>query len=72
MKAEELLQDLQKDTTQDAAIEQQDSLRERLSAIVAGSKQYLGRELQLSDIDGMNPQEVDKLYCYMTGENPVS
>ena len=27
-----------------------------------GSKQYLGRELQLSDIDNMAPQEVDKLY----------
>ena len=34
-------------------------------AIVAGggSKQYLGCELQLSDIDGMITQEVDKLYC---------
>ena len=28
-----------------------------------GRKQYLGRELQLSDIDNMAPQEVDKLYC---------
>ena len=27
-----------------------------------GSKQYLGRELQLSDIDNMAPQEVAKLY----------
>ena len=38
--------------------------RERLSANVdgGGSKQYLGRELQLSDIDQMNPQETDKLY----------
>ena len=46
-------------------IQQQDSKRERLSAIVAGggSRQYLGRDLQLSDIDGMTPQEVDKLYC---------
>ena len=35
-----------------------------LSTIVAGggSKQNLGCELQLSDIDGMNPQEVDNLY----------
>ena len=35
-----------------------------LSATVAGggSEQYLGSELQLSDIDDMNPQEVDKLY----------
>ena len=39
--------------------------KEKNLAIVAdgGSKQYLGRELQLSDIDGMTPQEVDKLYC---------
>ena len=46
-------------------MQQQDSKRERLSAIVAGggSRQYLGRDLQLSDIDGMTPQEVDKLYC---------
>ena len=37
--------------------------RERLSANVdgGGSKQYLGRELQLSDIDQMNPRETDKL-----------
>ena len=28
-----------------------------------GSRQYLGRELQLSDIDKMTPQELDKLYC---------
>ena len=27
------------------------------------SRQYLGRELQLSDIDRMTPQELDKLYC---------
>ena len=65
LNAEELLQDLPKDTTQDATIEQQDAKRERLQAIVAGggSKQYLGSELQLSDIAGMNRQEVDKLTC---------
>ena len=65
MNAEEILQYFLKDTAQDAVIEQQDAKRERLSAIVAGggSKQYLKRDLQLSDIDGMNPQEVDKLYC---------
>lgn len=64
MNAEELLQDIPQDTTQDVAM-QQDPKRERLSVIVAGggSRQYLGRELQLSDIDGMTPQEVDKLYC---------
>ena len=46
-------------------MQKQYSKRERLSAIVAGggSRQYLGRELQLSDIDEMTPQEVDKLYC---------
>ena len=39
--------------------------RERLSAIVAGvgSRQYLGREVQLSDIDQMSAEEIDKLYC---------
>ena len=36
LNAEELLQDLPKDTTQDAAIEQQDAKRERLQAIIAG------------------------------------
>ena len=66
MNAEDLLQGIPQDLMQDVAPEQQqDSKRERLSAIVAGggSKQYLGRELQLSDIDNMAPQEVDKLYC---------
>lgn len=65
MNAEDLLQGIPQDTTQDVATEQQqDSKRERLSAIVAGgdSKQYSGRELQLSDIDNMTPQEVEKLY----------
>ena len=49
MNAEELLHDLPKDTAQDVAKEQQYANRKRLSAIVAGggSKQYLGRELQL-------------------------
>ena len=41
-------------------MEQQDA-KKRLSANVAGggSKQYLGRDLKLSDIDGMTTQEVD-------------
>lgn len=61
MNAEELLQDIaveQKD-------ENEDTNRERLSAIVAGggSKQYLGRDLQLSDIDGMSTEHINKLYC---------
>ena len=48
--------------TQQQHVQQQ---QHRLSAIVAGggSRQYLGRDLQLSDMDGMTPQEVDKLYC---------
>ena len=38
--------------------------RERLSTLVAGgkSKQYLGKELQMSDIDKMTPEEIIKLY----------
>ena len=66
MNPEDILQGIPQDTTQDVTMEQQqDSKKERLSAIVSGggSKQYLGQELQLSDIDNMAPQEVDKLYC---------
>jgi len=39
--------------------------KDRLSAIVAGggSKQYLGRDLQLTDIDSMSNEEINKLYC---------
>ena len=68
MNAEELFdisqaipQDATSQTTQDA----QESKRERLSAIVAGggSCQYLGREVQLSDIDKMSTEEISKLYC---------
>ena len=71
MDAEDLLDNIQLDITEDVQqaaqqqqhMQQQYSKRERLSAIVAGSgsRQYLGRELQLSDIDGMSQQEVDKL-----------
>ncbi|CAC5387585.1 unnamed protein product [Mytilus coruscus] len=45
--------------------DKQDKKRERLSSVVAGgnSKQYLGKELQLSDIDKMTPEQIDKLYC---------
>ena len=64
MKAEELLDISQApqdatSQTQDA----QDSKRERLSAIVAagGSRKYLGREVQLSDLDKMPTEELDKL-----------
>ena len=39
--------------------------RERLSAIIAGggSKNYLGKDLQISDIDTMTPEQINKLYC---------
>lgn len=37
--------------------------RERLSAVVAGgfSRQYLGKDLELSDIDSMPPEEIKKI-----------
>ena len=56
MNAEELLQNV---------VCEQDTKLERLSAIVAGggSKQYLGREFQLSDIDDMSAEQINKLYC---------
>ncbi|CAC5387988.1 unnamed protein product [Mytilus coruscus] len=45
--------------------DKQEKKHERLSSVVAGgnSKQYLGKELQLSDIDKMTPEQIDKLYC---------
>ena len=30
---------------------------------VVGSKQYLGKDLQMSDIDTMTPEQINKLYC---------
>ena len=68
MNAEELLQDIdfESDTTVQANEKDiQEIKRERLSAIVAGggSKQYLGRDLQLSDIDTMTAEEINKLHC---------
>ena len=65
MNAEDLLKDIQLDAQEEQQDLQQESKRERISAIVAGggSRQYFGRELQLSDIDTMTPQELDKLYC---------
>lgn len=58
MDAEELLQEELKE-------EVDDKKRERLSAIVAGggSKQYLGKDLQMSDIDTMTSEQINKLYC---------
>ena len=60
MNAEELLQNTELNED-----DKQDTKRERLSAIVAGggSKQYLGRDLQLSDIDTMTAEQINKLYC---------
>ena len=68
MNPEELLQDISQDLPQDhinPKDEKQDIKRERLSSIVAGggSKQYLGKELQISDIDNMTPEQINKLYC---------
>ena len=72
MNAEDLLDNIPLDIPQDVQqgapqlhMQQQDSKRERPSPIVAGggSRKYLGRDLQLSDIDGMTPREIDKLYC---------
>ena len=65
MNAEDLLKDIPLESPDEQHDLQQESKRERISAIIAGggSRQYLGHELQLSDIDKMNPQEVDKLYC---------
>ena len=67
MNAEELLQDidLQAKTESDVEDDKQETKRERLSAIVAGggSKQYLGKDLQMSDIDTMTPEQINKLYC---------
>ena len=62
MNAEELLQDVELPEQKD---DHEDIKRERLSAIVAGggSKQYLGKDLQMSDIDTMTPEQINKLYC---------
>ncbi|CAC5386242.1 unnamed protein product [Mytilus coruscus] len=45
--------------------DKQEKKRERLSSVVAGgnSKKYLGKELQLSDIDKMTTEQINKLYC---------
>ena len=65
MNAEDLLKDISLDTPDEQHDLQQESERESISAIIAGggSRQYLERELQLSDIDIMTPQELDELYC---------
>lgn len=64
MNAEELLQNIECENTYTENNEQE-TKRERLSAIVAGGgcKQYLGRDLQLSDIDTMTAEQINKLYC---------
>ena len=65
MNAEDLLKDIPLDTPDEQQDLQQESKGERISAIVAGGgrRQYLGPELQLSDIDKMTPPELDKLHC---------
>ena len=65
MNVEELLDNIQNDAQPDSQDAPQPDKRERLSAIVTGggSKQYLGRELQLSDIDEMSAESINKLYC---------
>ena len=57
MNAEDMLNDIPLDTQNEQQDVQQDSKRASLSATVAegGCSQYLGRELQLSDIGGMTP-----------------
>ena len=70
MNAEELLNEQTEQSERFPFIDiddddEQEKKRERLSAVVAGggSKQYLGKELQLSDIDKMTPEQIKKLYC---------
>ena len=45
------------------------SKRDRLSSVVAGgsSRQYLGKDFQMSDIDSMTPEQINKLYCRYEG-----
>ena len=67
MNAEELL-DISFAEQQDAApsmLVHSQQKRGGLSAIVSGggSRQYLGREVQLSNIDKMSAEEIDKLSC---------
>ena len=65
MEAKELLTDVEDDQNNEKEDNKQETKRERLSAIVAGgnSKQYLGKDLQLSEIDAMTPEQINKLYC---------
>ena len=46
------------------AINNTDNKKDRLAAIIAGgnSKQYLGKELQLSELDTMSNSEMETLY----------
>ena len=65
MNVDELLQNIPTDGQHDTQEASHPDKRERLSAIVVGggSKQYLGRELQLTDIDEMSAENINKLYC---------
>ena len=65
MNVEELLEITQAIPQDKTSQEEQDTKRERLSAIIVGggSRHYFGRDIQLADLDKMSPQEFDKLYC---------
>lgn len=69
MDTEELLRDFdlpeQNDSYETHVNDREGIKRERLLAIVAGgnSKQYIGKDLQLSDINTMPSEEINKLYC---------
>lgn len=61
MDVEELLQGVSNDTDES----KQDIKKERLSAIIVGgnSSKYLGHQYQLTDLDSMSLETIDKIYC---------
>jgi hypothetical protein len=63
--AEEILKESDQNIKRDQNNDHGGKKRERLSSLVAGggSKQYLGKDLQMSDIDTMTPEQINKLYC---------
>ena len=66
MDAKEILADKEVNDIDDAIVQ---SKRDRLSSVVAGgsSKQYLGKDFQMSDIDSMSTEQINKLYCRYEG-----
>jgi len=64
MNAEELLSKSEQDQGSEQGNNGEETKRERLLAIVAGggSKQYLGKDLQMSAIDEMSSEQINKLY----------